>query len=343
MTMLTKALSTITISCATLCSGAHAQGNADVPFGPNGPVPYYYMDECPGERGLAYALYLDTPLPAGVVSHRATTEDIILTDVCFLKEHGILHGFESIRNLTLVADGATHQRYEILDPDQNNRSPNTLEIYQDGAGDDSLGLAFGPNVSTFSIDIHSGEIPRNYDGRTGTYALVGFLFGEETPPNSNLENYDVYVSSINMDIGAVDGRVGLEEPRGSSEWPSLSNLVGELNFAGANGTANLTMSDINSWFHMPAAGGGTLSLKVDAKGGVSGYGQFDLNNPRLAGAAPDDWKRSNWQLIQVVGHLLGNRGQDIAAVGIVRGTTIDHNGTRTRVFVPVEIFARRKE
>ncbi|MEM9477505.1 MAG: hypothetical protein AAGA71_19620 [Pseudomonadota bacterium] len=300
-----------------------------VPYGPSSSVPFFTVANCPASRAVGVYIYSGFATPVGVPDSIAGTMHHELSEVCFDADRGQVAAREDLNDLTLVEQGPKYQRFEVIDDAVSAPLRTWINIGQH----EVLGEAFFAKEmpARFRIENPGGHSkPRSVDGSSKGYSFMGFVVDDMTPPDPPTATYSV--AMLGWDNGGWETRY--DSGRLVGQFLSVTLLEGNLVVSKNEGLATLEVNrERSAEIGAPAAaGGGQLAFKVSENGAVTADGKLEFKNARLAGMSPADWERTEWHLIQFEGATLGLSGANISGVGIIRGTTTNLDGTRTRVF-----------
>ncbi|EIM76530.1 hypothetical protein A33O_05125 [Nitratireductor aquibiodomus RA22] len=292
-------------------------------------VVHHRLESCAFERGLAVASYsFRKKLP-----YRPAA--LQLTDLCYDRKGGRLWASEPEDRLTLVQQNQDGERFEVILPDTRpfQRWRVTSGSYENAFGHDS---------------VRAGSVPFHYDRpatkqlnweHTGTQldgdvSLYGYVFETQSPASDMASDFVIYVSG-NDYWAHVRGR---EKKHRGREVPIIQ-FEGDLHFSGkSSGKAVLRNTTETA-----REGRGELQLSVGDDGEITGSGVLSLANARLAGADPDDWQTTTWEIRKLVGHLVGGDGQQFTALAIAEGQTVDHDGFVNPVHASITISGYSKK
>jgi len=288
-------------------SARSAKGPATTRTVDNGAT-YHKLDSCAYEPGIAIANYHFT-------AQAKKPYDLEITDICFDRKSGELWGSEPEEGLELVRSVETTEFFEIIHPNSQpyeRRSVTAGKYRPDGQN-------FRSGSVNFSYDRQSNEF-YGYEpsGRqqAGDVDLHGFLYEKSSVPDGASSGFKVNISALDyLDTvrGNIEGHLGREGPYVSFD--------GVLIFDGTNGTAKLKDTGEGA-----GKGTGSLQIQVDDTGALSGTGSLRFSNARLAGVNSHDWKTANWEIIKIVGRMVGEGGHEFRAVAIAKGETVDQDG-----------------
>lgn len=267
---------------------------------------YHRLANCDHERGIA----------TGVYNFRAKRPFLLeLTDVCFDRTSGRLWASEPAEGFVLVSRQDTTEWYEVVSTDRkpSARSKVNAGRYDQGDGHLNGWVNFGFNPRRPS--------PTQYDNAVQHEAEVqlhGYLYNQPSPIGEDA-NGDFFGYVVGNDFWAREKEIALKERR-DREVPFFSD-EGSLEFSGNSGTANFKPSSVST-----DKGGGELELQVSETGEITGSGQFWLQNGRLAGASPHDWKTAKLSVRTLAGQFVGDTGEQFVIQMLADGEIIDHDG-----------------
>ncbi len=288
-------------------------------------VVHHRLESCGYERGVAIASY-------NFRKHSPyRPPEVQITDVCFDREGGQLWASEPEDRLTLVRKSSQDNEYEVLVPDfprWRARAGN----YEQASGNGG----YRAGSADFSYHRSASEL-LNWE-HTGTQLngdvrLSGYIFDVPGNTSNMIDDFKVYVGGSDH----WDHLRGRDKQYYDRELPYLS-YEGLVRFDEATGVANLKTGSDNS-----SSGAGKLVLKINEQGEISGSGTLTLTNGSLAGVKPHDWKTTTWEIRKIVGHLLGEDGEQFRALGIAGGQTVDQDGFVNPVHATIYIdgYSRR--
>ena len=288
-------------------------------------IVYHQLQDCAYERGAAIAIYMFN----GRSKHRPQhSSELQLTDICFDRTSGRLWGAEPDDRLTLVKHGEDGDQYEVILPDTRPFERWSVNIgnYEDGYG-----------TVNFHYDRPTSEKLNWANTGTqldGNVTLHGYAF--KTLPNTREMTSDFKVQLSGNDAWG-HARARDEQHRGRQAAPYMQ-FEGHLRFDGKMGTAEMKATTKEG-----KNGRGELVLMINDKGEISGSGTLTLENARIAGGRSDDWKTTSWEIRKIVGHLVGEDGEQFRAVGIAGGQTVDQDGFVNPVHASIDItgYSRR--
>lgn len=284
-------------------------------------ITYHQIANCAHERGSAIVWYT---LVAG--SQPGMTL-LGLSDICVNRTAGTIDALEPVQGLQLVRKADTIEYYEVIDPAlkpyQRKNATMGEYTFQEGGQTQKVG----------AVEFNYSDGPKAVKGPrlvadAHTHRLSGFAFETSFPPAQIAGPVTLWVSGVDF-YKSLTREYG--SPRFGSETPYFG-FQGTATFEGATATATLKDSGDGG-----GTGTGTLSLSIAPDGRISGSGSFSLQNARLAGAGAHDWKATEWRIVKLIGHTVGADGQEIRAIGIASGETLDHDGVRTPVYASISI------
>lgn len=274
-------------------------------------ITYFEIETCPQERGM------------GVVKYSFATNArtlLALTDICWDRSTGAFSALEPMSGLTLVRNVDATEFYEVVASGQKayQRKKLNLGKYRSDIDPATYGaVGFG--------------YQDNRDGRrlvdAYNHSIGGFITETSFAPDKLEGPITLWVSGSD----SLDQSTRNDGARFGSQTAYFA-FQGDMTFE--NGVGTTTLKDSGEG---DGQGTGTLTLKIDPTGRIEGTGSFLLQNGRLAGVNPEDWKTTNWNVLRMIGMTAGSDGQEIRAVGIATGVTIDHDGTQTPVYASVSV------
>ncbi|WP_306030046.1 hypothetical protein [Stappia sp. MMSF_3263] len=281
-------------------------------------VVHHRLESCDYERGIAIAHYTHR--------HDEPQYQFELTDMCFQRETGRLWASEPAENFTLVQQDPSISWYEDL----------ASEIGRSGSkGKFSAGgyapISGKPDIRTSYVDLffdptqpdvtrptefhqHTADdvglmgylfekqaLPEEAAGKTYRIALTGFDWGLSDPASRNAR-YDRNKSDLVLNSDSlVFEQDGTVMDAGELLDPDGGNVNGKVT-------------------------SGQLRLALHPDGTISGEGQFEIENPRLAGFEPGEWVSASWKIDKLVGHLAGEGATGFRLKGFASGETRYHDG-----------------
>ena len=280
---------------------------------------HHELDRCEFETGVAIANYhfrKSNKRPA-----------LEITDICFDRTGGQLWASEPEENLQLVRTADTTEFYEVIA--SGNRS---FRRWRATAGtyvqDDTEYQAGSVNFSYQRPPLKSQNWQPTGTQQDGDLGMHGYLFEKKSALTDVQSDFKLHVTGSDY-WDHVRSRnsvyIGRENPYMSFE--------GVLTIDGNMGNSKLKDTGEDG-----GEGTGSLQLTVSDNGNVSGNGILYLSNARLAGTNDFDWKTSHWRIEKIVGHLVGDKGQELRAVGIASGETVDHDGHVNKVHASITIL-----
>ncbi|MFC5584212.1 hypothetical protein ACFPOD_03740 [Nitratireductor kimnyeongensis] len=288
-------------------------------------VVHHRLERCDYERGVAVASYSFRKHSP----YRPPESQI--TDICFDRKGGRLWASEPEDRLTLVQQDEQWDQYEVLVPDFP-RWRASVTNYEQASGNG------GYRAGSVDFDyqrLASELLNWNHTGTQldGDVRLHGYIFDTQPSPDIEPSDFKVYVGGSDQ----WDHLRGRDEKYRDREVPYLS-FEGVLRFDGSKGVVNLRNTS-----NTGKEGAGKLFLTVNDKGEISGSGTLTVENARLAGIRPHDWKTTTWEIRKLVGHMVGDGGEQFRAVGIADGQTVDQDGFVNPVHASIEItgYSRR--
>lgn len=288
-------------------------------------VVHHRLERCDYERGVAVASY-------NFRKHSPyRPPELQLTDICFDRQGGRLWASEPEDRLTLVQQDEQWDQYEVLVP-EFPRWRAGVTNYEQASGNG------GYRAGSVDFDyqrLASELLNWNHTGTQldGDVRLHGYLFDTQPSPDIEPSDFKVYVGGSDR----WDHLRGRDKKYRDREVPYLS-FEGVLRFDGAKGGVNLRNTS-----NTGKDGAGELFLTVNDKGEISGSGTLTLENARLAGIRPHDWKITTWEIRKLVGHMVGDGGEQFRALAIAGGQTVDQDGFVNPVHASIDItgYSRR--
>lgn len=283
---------------------------------------HHKLAECGFERGLAVAQY---SLRTTDKSKRHLLE---LTDICFDRKTGTLTGSEPENRLTLVrkdevSETSPHGQevYEVILPgtqgfERWKLTAGDYEVYNQKDRQGAVGFGFDKKTQKQN----NWALPAAQ--HPAAVHLNGYLF-EELP--NGLPDQAEYLIHINV-LDLRDHLRNFEYSNGESPIAAWKGVVDLTKVP-----ANLKLVTSESYEAYSKASG-ELSLQVHEDGTISGKGVLTASNTRLAGLNPIDWKTVRYDVEKLTGHIVGADGQQIRAMGIVRGERVDQDGLANSVY-----------
>ena len=305
-------------------SAVPAQEATVATAGEGEPYLYHRLTGCEGETGRAIAWYNFTG--------QGTRRVLEMTDVCFNRETGKLSGSEWEDKLQLVRREGSTEFYEVIETGEKSYERATANV---GRYDDEGPFATG--WVNFGYSSPGGWPVARYSRRFGNARahLHGTLF-KEYGGQGLTENGEFKIHISGNDLRAHDKRK-YNTPRSASETPYVA-FEGRAVFTGGVGKVTLTNTETGN-----GTGSGDLDLRVSQNGEISGSGVLRLQNARLAGANPQDWKTTEWRIRLLAGNVAGKTGEILTMHAIAEGETIDHDGVVNPVLGSLTIsgYSRR--
>ena len=243
---------------------APAAPAAAAPAAPAGGFVHHKMEQCPFEKGLGNVVYW-----------KLNDVEVELTDVCFDRNGGNLYASEPVQGLQLVRQADESLFYEVVA--SGDAPHNRMRMHSGTYSETDPGQEIGAVYFGYSDARRSAR--RIADAHD--HSINGYFFKESFGPAQVQSPMSLWISGHDYHSHKLRG---YGSGRGDGETPYIA-LEGKISFSAGQGVAQLTQTSDST-----GPGSGQLDLVIGPDGKISGGGSFVLENGRLAGARPIDWK-----------------------------------------------------
>ena len=218
---------------------------------------------------------------------------------------------ETRTGFVLAEDSAQGKAFEILDTGEGKYDRVRVEV-----GNQHIWCEPSDATKGVSYNIPDGLISRTAHGNY-LYAQ-----GYTVPNRANVAQKIVETNNAYLGIRNFSNRRGSDSHLDASKLPLGADMLGIVTSQGE--TASFSISQGNGYW--VGAAEGDLKITLGKNNEITVRGNFVAKSHRLVGHEPHEWIEMTASIPYMRGHIFGESGEMINAIGIVRGSYKDASG-----------------